>query len=152
MSVDVVLEDDRWDGVLQAAAIRAVPATLRDAGLDPDGFEVAVLGCGDERIAGLNAEFRGRPAPTDVLSWPASDLVPGDRPEEEMGDVAISYDTCARQAAGRGLALADHVTHLMVHATLHLLGHDHMDEDERAAMEAAEIRILAGLGIPDPYG
>nr|WP_238941446.1 rRNA maturation RNase YbeY [Jannaschia sp. Os4] len=146
------MEDGRWAGVLEAASARAVPATLRDAGLDPEAHEAAVLGCGDERIAGLNAAFRGKPTPTDVLSWPASDLAPGDVPEAEMGDVAISYDTCARQAAERGLTLADHVTHLMVHATLHLLGHDHMEEAERAGMEAAEIRVLAGLGIPDPYG
>ena len=152
MTVDIVLEDARWAPHLDRLAPGAVAATLRDAGLDAQAHEVAILGCDDARIAALNADFRGKPAPTDVLSWPASDLAPGDPPEAEMGDVAIAYDTVARAAADQGKPFDDHVAHLLVHATLHLLGHDHLTDAEAEAMETAERRILAGLGVPDPYG
>jgi probable rRNA maturation factor len=70
---------------------------------------------------------------------------------EELGDIAISYDTCAREAAEQGKSLNDHVTHLIVHAVLHLLGYDHVDDADAALMEATEIRVLAKLGVTDPY-
>ena len=148
--VDVVLEDSRWEG-LEPLAASSVAAALRGAGLDPAAHEVVVLGCDDERIAGLNARFRGKAAPTNVLSFPAEELAPGDEPPEELGDVAISFDTCAREAAEQGKRFEDHVTHLVVHAVLHLLGHDHAGEEEAALMEGLERNILAGMGLPDPY-
>lgn len=147
--IDVIVEDDRWADLDRWAQI-AIPAAL--AGLDGT-FEVAVLGCDDARIAGLNTEFRGRPAPTNVLSWPSGHRRPGVPPTEvELGDIAIAYDTCAREAAEQGKAFDAHVIHLLIHGTLHLLGHDHMEEDEAVRMETLEVRILRGLGFPDPYG
>lgn len=149
--VDLVLEDDRWTG-LAPLADRAVAAALRDQGLDPAAHEVALLACDDTRIAALNADFRGKPAPTNVLSWPAKDRRPGDPPSDvELGDVAIAYDICVREADAQGKPFDAHVTHLLVHATLHLLGHDHGTDAQAEAMEAAEVRILRALALPDPY-
>ncbi len=162
---DCVIEDVRWDALdLPALADRTVRATLAASGLPVKGFQIVVMACDDARIATLNEDFRGKPAPTNVLSWPAEDLAPGtpgatpsppdpgppDDPAT-LGDIAIAWDTCAREAAEQGKAMADHVTHLLVHATLHLLGYDHIRDADAAVMEALEVRILDKLGIPDPY-
>lgn len=163
--VDTVIEDPRWHAFgLAPLAERAAAATLAALGLPAEGFTLALMGCDDARIAVLNAEFRERPTPTNVLSWPseerASDFA-GEMPDlpepgapddpEELGDIAIAFDTCEREAADQGKPMADHVTHLIVHGTLHLLGFDHIDDDDAALMEATEVRILASLGVADPY-
>ncbi|WP_298430214.1 rRNA maturation RNase YbeY [uncultured Jannaschia sp.] len=151
MSVDVLVEDPRWTDLERLAGI-AVPAALTAGGLDPDAHEVAVLGCNDARIADLNADFRGKPVPTNVLSWPSEERHPDRAPRDpELGDIAIAFETCRREAEAQGKSFDAHVTHLLVHAVLHLLGHDHEDDDEARRMEAAEVRILAELGLPDPY-
>jgi probable rRNA maturation factor len=155
--VDIVLEDDRWeDAGLPAMAERAARAVGEWRGLGE--FQVVVMGCDDARIAALNAEFRGKPQPTHVLSWPASEFdprAPGSHPElpgiEELGDIAISYDTCRREAEAQGKPFADHAVHLLVHAILHLAGYDHIDDQDAETMENAERVILGKLGIPDPY-
>ena len=163
--VDTVIEDARWAGVdLPALADRAGAAVMAALGLPVGGFALCVMGCDDARIAELNGAFRSLGKPTNVLSFPAWDraadapgLVP-DLPEvghpgdpEELGDIAISYDTCAREAAEQGKALPDHVTHLVVHGILHLLGYDHIEDADAALMEGLEARILASLGVDDPY-
>jgi len=159
---DTLIEDDRWQEVdLSALAERAAVATLLDLGLDPDDWEIAVLACDDARIAELNGDFRDKPQPTNVLSWPSAERgvdLPGERPalpepgpDSELGDIAIAYDTCAQEAAAAGRTLADHATHLIVHATLHLLGYDHLSDQDATLMEACEVQILGKLGIPDPY-
>lgn len=146
--IDVIVEDPRWSALEEWAA-RAVPAAL--SGLDGP-FEVAILGCDDARVAALNAEFRGKPSATNVLSWPSETRDPAVPPAPgELGDIAIAYDTCAREAAEQGKPFDAHVIHLLVHATLHLLGHDHMDDAEAARMERAEVAIVTALGFPDPY-
>ena len=138
-------------------------ATLAELSLDPAWFATVVMGCDDARIAALNTEFRGKPVPTNVLSWPSEDRAaetPGDMPmlpegasedAEELGDIAISYETCAREAAEQGKSLDDLVTHLIVHAVLHLLGYDHVNDADAALMEGTEIRVLAKLGVANPY-
>jgi len=156
---EVLIEDPRWGDLgLAAIAQRAVAAAL--AHLPPAPWEVSLLACGDTRIAALNADFRGKPQPTNVLSWPGAErgsTTPGTAPappapqDTELGDLAIAYDTCLAEAQAAGLALGDHVTHLLVHGTLHLLGYDHEHEADGDLMEAEETRILAGLGIADPY-
>jgi probable rRNA maturation factor len=152
--VEAVVEDPRWEAAgIAAVAERAARAALAGAGRDPDRHEVALLLCDDTRIAALNADFRGKAAPTNVLSWPAFEGA-APAPEAEplfLGDLALGYETCAREAAEAGIALADHAAHLVVHGMLHLLGHDHADEAEAGAMEALETRVLVGLGIADPY-
>jgi probable rRNA maturation factor len=162
--VDIIIEDERWQDLLPALAETAAQAVLADQGLDPAAFEVSLLGCDDARIAVLNAEFRGKPAPTNVLSWPAQDLAPeaeGARPDlpepflpderESLGDIAIAWETCAREAEEQGKSLHDHVLHLIVHGILHLLGYDHIREGDAALMEGTEVRVLDRMGISDPY-
>lgn len=163
--VDIVIEDARWEALgLEALADRACGAALAGLGLDAQGYSVVLMGCDDARIAVLNADFRGKPQPTNVLSWPSEERaaeVFGDLPEPpeagtpddplELGDIAIAYETCEREAAEQGKPVADHVTHLLVHGLLHCLGYDHVDDEDAAVMEAAEVRILASLGLSDPY-
>ena len=151
--VEVVLEDARWEAVgLARIAEAAGRAALADAGLDPDACEVVVLGCDDARIAVLNESFRGRAAPTNVLAWPSQERdAAGPPPTGPLGDVAIAYETCAAESQGQGKTLEEHATHLLVHAVLHLLGHDHEDDDAARLMEGREVAILCSLGKPDPY-
>ena len=157
-TVDVIIEDPRWGGVgLEALAKGACVATLAHFGIA--GAEISLLGCDDARIAGLNTEFRGKPTPTNVLSWPSEERAaaePGGHPapprDLELGDIAIAYETCIREAEGAGIAFSDHVSHLLVHGTLHLLGYDHIDEKDAALMEHLEVEILGKMGIADPYG
>ncbi|TMV73066.1 rRNA maturation RNase YbeY [Thioclava sp. BHET1] len=162
--VDIVIEDARWQGIdLAGLSQTAAIAVLRDRGLDPGRFTISLLGCDDARIAVLNADFRDKPRPTNVLSWPSEEraaAIPGTEPlppepmgpmAEELGDIAIAWETCAREAADQGKAMPDHVIHLVVHACLHLLGYDHIDDADAELMEGTETRILASLGIADPY-
>lgn len=150
IDVEVILEDERWHDLDRLAAI-AVPAALAGAGVG-GAREVAVLGCDDARILALNGGFRGKAVPTNVLSFPSAERDPGTAPAEvELGDVAIAFETCAREAIEQGKPFDAHVVHLLVHATLHLLGHDHDDDAQAARMEALEVAILGRLGFPDPY-
>ena len=163
--IDIVIEDDRWEAFgLEALADRAVRAALAELGLGAEGFTLCLMGCDDARILELNGDFRGKAKPTNVLSWPSDERgataeggtpdapEPGDEDDPEpLGDIAISYDTCAAEAAEAGKPMADHVTHLVVHGLLHLLGYDHVRDGDAAVMEALEIAILARLGLSDPY-
>lgn len=162
---DIVFEDTRWQAFgLDGLAETAAAAVFAQLGLSPTGFLISLLGCDDQRIAALNTEFRGKPVPTNVLSWPSEERAaeeaggipdlpePGDAEDPgELGDIAIAYETCMREATDQGKDPREHVTHLMVHGILHLLGYDHIDDADAAVMENLETRILAGLGIPDPY-
>ncbi|WP_299691737.1 rRNA maturation RNase YbeY [uncultured Tateyamaria sp.] len=139
----------------------AVTAVLAHKGIAAG--EVSLLGCDDARIATLNADFRDKPGPTNVLSWPDTDLAaatdgatpaaPDPDPDGavSLGDIAIAYETCAREALDQGKPFGDHVTHLLVHGTLHLLGYDHIRPGDAALMERTEVKILGNLGVPDPY-
>jgi probable rRNA maturation factor len=163
--VDTLIEDHRWDGLgLAALADDVMRATLTSVGLPTGGYEISLLGCGDKRIAELNEDFRGKPQPTNVLSWPSDELSsatdgghparPRPGPEEmpqELGDIAIAWETCEREAAEQGKDMRDHVRHLLVHGTLHLLGYDHLRDGDAQLMEETETRILASIGVADPY-
>ncbi len=165
MLTDTIIEDDRWTAVAFAElAETAGLAVLAYLGLPAHNFEIAVLACDDARIAELNADFRDRDNATNVLSWPSEErgvATDGDVPAlpeqsfpgmpEELGDIAISYDTCAREAQAAGKPMADHVLHLMVHGTLHLLGYDHVRDKDATLMEGFETTILGKLGLSDPY-
>jgi len=174
MMIDISIEHARWSELdLPVLSERAVRATLAHLGFDPDLYAVSILGCDDGRIALLNAEFRDKPAPTNVLSWPAQDLaaeeegespyVPDETPQDDpfemeedeegiaLGDIAIAWETCAREAAEAGKSMPDHVTHLLVHGTLHLLGYDHLRDKDATLMETIEVAILGKLGVADPY-
>ncbi|SIT12394.1 probable rRNA maturation factor [Roseivivax lentus] len=164
MLTETILEDAGWEALdLPARAEAAARAALIALDLDPDAFEIAVLGCDDARIATLNADFRGKPQPTNVLSWPEEDLSPDEpgapplRPETEgpephfLGDIAIARETCLAEAREQRLSADHHVTHLIVHGVLHLLGYDHVRDADATLMEALETRILGQMGIQDPY-
>jgi len=110
------------------------------------GSSVTILLTGDDEVADLNERFRHKPGPTNVLSFPAPP-----NPENHLGDIALAYGVCAREAAAQGKSLADHLRHLTVHGVLHLAGYDHQTDDEAQAMEALERRVLADLGVADPY-
>lgn len=163
--VEAVIEDARW-GELNIAGLaeKACAETLAQLGLARAQYEISLLACDDARIAVLNSDFRDKPTPTNVLSWPDEDLspdmeggaphpaqAPRDGEPVALGDIAIAFETCMAEAAAQDKAQADHVTHLLVHGCLHLLGYDHISDKDAALMEGLEVKILAKLGIADPY-
>lgn len=158
MQLDIDIED--WPaGDWEALAIRAAGAAGDGEPLIANPRLIAsVLFTSDSEVHALNREWRERDKPTNVLSFPMLDRVDlaglegDDGPPVMLGDIALAYETCAREAAEKGVCLEDHAAHLIVHGLLHLAGHDHVVSDEQAeAMEALETRILAKLGIADPY-
>lgn len=166
MILDIRIEDARWQSLDLAHLAEEAGKAIQSYLEIEDELEVSVLGCDDARIAALNGEFREKRKATNVLSWPAEDLSPeaeGARPERPrpdphfpedpiaLGDVAIAYETCAREAREQGKPLTSHVTHLLVHGMLHLLGYDHIRDLDATLMEATEVDILGKLGVADPY-
>ena len=145
--IDIEIEDEAWvaaapqaQDLVQAAAA----AALRQAEFDGDA--VTILLTDDDSVRDLNARFRGKDYATNVLSFPAPQ-----NPEGHLGDIALAFGVCAREAAEQGKPVAAHYAHLTVHGVLHLLGWDHEDDKEAEAMEQLEREILADLGIADPY-
>lgn len=163
--VDTLIEDARWAAFgLEDLALSAIKATLAALDLPAGGYEISLLGCNDRRIAELNTDFRGKPQPTNVLSWPSNELGAardGDLPKRpkpggvagpaELGDIAIAWETCEAEALDQAISMRDHVTHLLVHGTLHLLGYDHTRDGDAALMEGTEGRVLLAMGLADPY-
>ncbi|KQT83935.1 rRNA maturation RNase YbeY [Aurantimonas sp. Leaf443] len=151
------VEDEAWEGEglgdLEAFARRAIEAALQSARM-PAGLasELSVTLADDGTVRALNAEWRGKDKATNVLSFPLVQLAVGDVPGPLLGDLILAHETVAREARSEGKPFAHHFTHLLVHGLLHLIGHDHLVEAQAEAMEALEIEILRGLGIPDPYG
>ncbi|BBB11160.1 rRNA maturation RNase YbeY [Sphingopyxis sp. FD7] len=138
-----------------AAALAITPfAALVDAA---PLVEVAVRLTDDTEVRALNHDFRGKDKPTNVLSFPQvqadllESLANSDDGEILLGDIVLARETCAREAEEKGVSLADHATHLIVHGALHLVGYDHMDDVAAAAMETLEVKALASLGIANPY-
>jgi probable rRNA maturation factor len=154
MTVSIEVEDEAWaaEPGLDELTRNAVRAALQGAEVENRHCAVAVLFTDDAAIAEINAEWRGKDSPTNVLSFPtsANALVPDGEPRP-LGDIVLAHGVIAREAAEQGKTLRDHTAHLMVHGTLHLLGYDHESDDEAEEMEALETRILKGLGISDPY-
>ena len=158
MITEIAFEDPRWaDMGFKTLAEAAAKATLTHL-LEAADWQISILACDDARIAELNEDFRDKATATNVLSWPSDErgaLEPGGDPippaDPELGDIAIAYDTCAAEAEAAGLSLAQHTTHLIVHATLHLLGYDHVRDEDATLMERIEIEILGKLGVPNPY-
>lgn len=142
MGIDIEIEDEAWSAALpnaEALALEAAEAATAEGGM-------AILLTDDAAVAELNQRFRGKAGPTNVLSFPAPD-----NREGHLGDIALAYGVCAREAAEQGKSLAHHLQHLVAHGVLHLVGYDHQTETEAEEMEALERRILAGLNVPDPY-
>ncbi|HEX4534461.1 MAG TPA: rRNA maturation RNase YbeY [Rhizomicrobium sp.] len=142
-AVIVVIEDDGWKKRLPRAAWRVRRAAALAL---PRGKRLTVLLTSDARLREMNHQFRGKDKPTNVLSFPA-----GESEKGYLGDVAIALGVSAREAKAEGKSLADHLSHLVIHGTLHLLGHDHEAAREAAKMESLEASLLAKIGIADPY-
>jgi probable rRNA maturation factor len=159
----VRVDEPAWHGPIEDIEKRcreAVTAALDETDGPPwlATAEIDILLSGDAEVGRLNATWRGRDAPTDVLSFPEFDLDPAALPAAppapfaaRLGDIVLAYHTVERDARAEGKALAHHLAHLIVHGTLHLLGHDHAEDTDAARMEALERAALARLGIADPY-
>lgn len=159
-----VLHDQGWRGPdWDMLAQRAVAAAITHSpyasfATDEALYEVAIKLTSDEEVHALNRAYRDKDRPTNVLSFPMvqSDLLEAtantDDGEVLLGDIVLAEGVCAGEAAAKGISIADHATHLIIHGTFHLLGYDHMEDAEAEAMEALETQSLLSLGINDPYG
>jgi probable rRNA maturation factor len=148
ITVDIEIEDEAWTSAApdaEALVWRAAQAVL-DAHEDIEGQGIVILLTDDDSVQALNRDFRQKDYATNVLSFPSPP-----NPEGQIGDIALAYGVCAREAAEQGKSLDHHLQHLVAHGVLHLLGYDHQGDDEAEAMEALEREILAGLDVPDPY-
>lgn len=148
ITVDIEIEDEAWTTAepdTEALVWRAAQAVL-DAHEHIEGQGIVILLTDDETVQTLNRDFRQKDYATNVLSFPSPP-----NPEGQIGDIALAYGVCAREAAEQGKPLAHHLQHLVAHGVLHLLGYDHERDEEAEAMEALETEILAGLDVPDPY-
>lgn len=149
----------RWEEIALAATRAAIARTPHGELLaTPAHVEVSVRLASDEEVHTLNRQYRGKDKPTNVLSFPMvqPDLIAtvtqnSDDGEVLLGDIVLAHGVCAAEAAERGISVDHHATHLMVHGTLHLLGYDHLTDDEGDAMEEIERAALSDLGIADPY-
>ena len=139
---DAAISDAMVELAAHAAFAQALPAV-------PASYEVTIALTDDAEMRDLNRTWRGKDEPTNVLSFPA-----GDAPGESgaLGDVVIAFETTNAEADSAGVPLSDHVSHLVVHGVLHLLGFDHLNDAEAEQMEDLERKALASLGISDPYG
>jgi probable rRNA maturation factor len=153
--IDVISRSSRWQNQKRAESIvkEAVFAAAKAVSTPP--AELAIVLADDSAIRALNRKWRGRNAPTNVLSFPAAETPGrgGNRAGTSpyIGDIVIAYQTTAREAAAEGKPFQHHLTHLAVHGFLHLLGYDHENDREAEVMEALERRILKQLAVPDPY-
>jgi len=156
LDVEVILEETGWAECLddpEGLCRRVLDHAARKIPETGDGSaELSILLTGDERVRKLNAEFRGKDTPTNVLSFPTGDenFMPPAGPVY-LGDIAIALETVQREADAAGKPIGHHLAHLAVHGFLHLLGYDHLEDGEAQEMENLERQILAGLDIPDPY-
>jgi probable rRNA maturation factor len=154
MTISIEVEDEAWRALadLDELAQSAVAAALSGADADGKDLEIALLFTSDQSIAEINAEWRGKDKPTNVLSFPAApDLPVPDGEARPLGDIVLAHGVVANEAAEQGKTLREHTAHLIVHGVLHLLGLEHETDAEAQEMERLEACILKGLGISDPY-
>jgi probable rRNA maturation factor len=153
IALDISVPSGLWRGLPRARALarETIAAAAAESGLaEGEGAEVSLCLADDARLRALNLRWRGLDKPTNVLSFPAAP--PGrDAKSMALGDIALAYETLAREASELGVPLADHYRHLVAHGFLHLLGYDHETEREAERMEALETRIMARLGAAEPY-
>jgi probable rRNA maturation factor len=163
MMLEIDIEsDEEWDSSTDWSLLvrRAAESALAESAFPqlangPRSVEISVRLASDEQVRALNAEWRGKDKPTNVLSFPLVETDeldnPGEGPELMLGDIVLAKGVCEREAAEKAIPVETHATHLLVHGTLHLLGYDHLDDDQATDMEDREVRALARLGIDDPY-
>jgi probable rRNA maturation factor len=150
LAVEVVHRGDAWDrdAISDPTVKLAAHAAFSVAPPKPAPYEITIVLTDDAQMRDLNRTWRNKDQPTNVLSFPA-----GNASGETgmLGDVVIAYETTQREAEEAGIALPNHVSHLVVHGVLHLLGFDHRNDAEAEQMEDLENLALASLGIADPY-
>ena len=164
MMLEIALEADAewdssssWDKLARKAAEAAIAESQYPELADSErAVEISVTLTGDAQVRELNAHWRGKDKPTNVLSFPMADETDFRRAkladaELLLGDIILARGVCEAEAAEKGVTVEQHATHLLVHGTLHLLGYDHHDDREATDMEAREVRALARLGIANPY-
>lgn len=159
LDIQIAVEADGWadETALEALASRVLGAAetylakAEDQPFPKQPTEVSLVFADDEMIREVNAEWRNKDKPTNVLSFPAFPLTPGKMPGPMLGDIIIARETVEREAVELEKSFEDHLTHLMVHGFLHLFGYDHIETEDAEEMEALETRILAELGLSDPY-
>ena len=164
MMLDIAVDADaEWDSsrpweqlVRKSAEAAIAESAFPDLSRSVRQVELSVRLTSDEEVRALNAQWRGKDRPTNVLSFPLSERyeleqVDEDGPELMLGDIILARGVCEREAAEKHVSVDEHATHLLVHGTLHLLGYDHGDDADAADMEQREVKALARLGIADPY-
>ena len=164
MMLEIALDtDEEWDSsrpwgplVRKAAEAAIAESAFPDLAMTGRPVEISVCLTSDEHVRALNAKWRGKDKPTNVLSFPmaeAYELQNENVAEKELllGDIILAHDVCETEAEEKGVLFEDHAAHLLVHGTLHLLGYDHLHDSDAAEMEAREVRALARLGIANPY-
>jgi probable rRNA maturation factor len=152
LDLDVLVEAGTWppEAEIEAVARNAIGAAFAELGAVGD-TEVSLVLTDDAHIRELNAAWRGKDKPTNVLSFPANPPAKGNRLPPLLGDIVIAEETVAREAALENKLFDHHLTHLIIHGLLHLVGHDHEGDAEAELMEGIERRALARLAISDPY-
>ena len=164
MMLEIAIEaDGEWDSSSgwEALVRRAAESAIAESAFpqlttSARGVELSIKLTSDNEVKALNAQWRGKDKPTNVLSFPQLepdeiDTVRGEGPELMLGDLVLAHGVCAREAEEKAIPLEDHAAHLVVHGTLHLLGYDHGDDKDAEDMEQREVRALARLGIANPY-
>ena len=150
MNVQVDIQNASAEPVPDEDDIRSwIAAALDEASDDPGEREVSVRIVDEPEMTTLNGQYRNKPRPTNVLSFPSD--IPAELELPLLGDIVICAPVVRSEAAEQGKTLQAHWAHMTVHGSLHLLGYDHIDDDEAELMEALEARVLAGLGLPCPY-
>ena len=149
LEIEVERHAGAWGAAVTDARIeQAARAAIHGAPPLPQGtYQVTFVLTDDAEMRALNRTWRGKDAATNVLSFPAGEI----RAPGHLGDIVLAYETTLKEARAQHIALPDHVSHLVVHGVLHLLGFDHMDDAEAERMEDLERTVLASLGIADPY-
>jgi probable rRNA maturation factor len=148
--IDIAIESGPWQAQADEAVVtRAIEMAAQMTDQKPADAELSVVLTDDAAIRAINAQWRHKDEPTNVLSFPAPPAMPG--APRLLGDIVIAHETTAREAKTEGKPFADHLGHLAVHGFLHLLGYDHESDADAEVMERLEREILAKLGVPDPY-
>lgn len=153
IEIDIAMEAGDWpaEDELRGHAERATGAVFVELDIADPASELSLLFTDDASIRTLNREWRGKDKATNVLSFPAFEVVPGDPLPPMLGDIILAFETVSAEAALEGKPFAHHLIHLIVHGLLHLLGHDHENDADADEMEGVERKVLARLAIPDPY-
>jgi probable rRNA maturation factor len=158
VSAEPVWEATDWQTVCEKAVEAALDVLpMGGFAAAPGAISVSIRFADNAEVHALNRDYRGKDYATNILSFPMLDRVELDRmaianvPEIMLGDMILAYEVCAAEAAEKAIPLPRHVSHLIIHGTLHLFGYDHQDDTEADTMEGMEVKALASIGLPNPY-